>query len=769
MIDNSKSQLAKLLAQEDITVRHSASAKTASFDVKNRVLVLPNWVVNDTDVLDLMQGHEVGHALWTLMSDWEKAMKPNYKGYQYHKGILNIVEDARIEKKIKRTYPGLVKSFVSGYRTLQNKEFFHPKDADVSAFNMVDRINLHFKLGPLAAIPFNKEESVFVTMTDSCESWVDVLKVCRAIQEYMADQMDDMDDESSNGHSDMLSSSSSEDSTHSPDDSDDNLDDEDFDSGNSEGRKDNSEDYGGYGDDDWDSEEDLSSENLPEDLVSTQESFDDMMDKLVPDSARADEIRYFSSPEPNLKNIIVSYKDVIKELTTICKRNEKHFASEGRSINGFRTVYQNGRGRRIEIDQNKDFVEFKRNSMKIVGYMAKEFERKKSASEYRKESVAKTGVLDINKLHQYKYEDDLFLRNTIRPDGKNHGVVMLLDWSASMSGHLFDTMKQVMNMVWFCQKVNIPYEVYAFSNSYNRPWDTEVETAADILGRQEKITEMGPTWKYTDGDAAFGHVETYRDSNLLNIFSSRMNAKDSIRAQKLMWRRCQNERYEHWGSFDLSSTPLLDGLCAMKKVIPNFQERYKLDITNLIVLTDGQGNSSFCDIVGLEGYGSSLRMGRHHDCRMEDPLTKKVYKLNDMFASHERHYGYGAETTVQERAILSLLKDRYGINIVGIFLDGDGNRITQRTLEGFLGRKYFNPEGHKKARAEIRKDGVAGIASKGYNEFYIMPVGKIREEASELEIDETWTASKMKNAFKKNQSKKFGNKVLVNRMMNIIA
>ncbi len=86
-----------------------------------------------------------------------------------------------------------------------------------------------------------------------------------------------------------------------------------------------------------------------------------------------------------------------------------------------------------------------------------------------------------------------------------------------------------------------------------------------------------------------------------------------------------------------------------------------------------------------------------------------------------------------------------------------------------MGRKYFNPEAHKKARAEIRKDGVAGLTSVGYNEFYIMPVGKLREEASELEIDETWTASKMKNAFKKNQSKKFGNKVLVNRMMDIIA
>ena len=49
----SKSQLAKLLATEDITVRHSHEAKTASFDVKYRLLTLPNWVTNDLNVLDL--------------------------------------------------------------------------------------------------------------------------------------------------------------------------------------------------------------------------------------------------------------------------------------------------------------------------------------------------------------------------------------------------------------------------------------------------------------------------------------------------------------------------------------------------------------------------------------------------------------------------------------------------------------------------------------------------------------------------------------------
>tara|TARA_B110001454_G_scaffold154731_1_gene144066 strand:- start:1599 stop:3878 length:2280 start_codon:yes stop_codon:yes gene_type:complete len=756
----SKSQLAKLLATEDITVRHSKEAKTASFDVKFRLLTLPNWVTTDMQVLDLMTGHEVGHALWTLLSDWEAAL--HNTEFSYHKGIINIVEDARIEKKIKRRYPGLVKSFVSGYRVLEQKEFFYPNGSDITMFNMADRLNLHFKLGALAGIPFSEEEEVFVEMVAACESWDDVLETTQAIQEYMAEKMEEMDTEDS--HSGMFGRSSQ-----------DSLSSMDSDDSDPDGSDDDSGDDGQYDDDagnpysgDYNDSEDL----LPEDLVTTQENFDRKMENLTPTGHDNIEIRYFTSPEPNLKNIVVSYKDVIKELGDRCALNdriERQMVAETGNGRRLRRKYDYATGTYTTLPMGdvSEFNTFKRQSMKIVGYMAKEFERKKSAQEYRKESVAKTGVLDMGKIHSYKYNDDLFLRNTIRPDGKNHGVVMLVDWSASMSGHLFDTMKQILNLVWFCQKVNIPYEVYAFSNSYERPETIacKIDTTAEAIQREiDMKVKRGDTWNYKIGSATLSG-----SFNLLNLFSSRMNAKESIKAQKLLWRRCVNERVENFGSFDLSSTPLLDGFCAMNKIIPNFQERYKLDVTNLIVLTDGEGNSRYDSVHGLEGYGSSLSMSRYHDTRMEDPMTKKVYKLKDMFNKHENWNGYGVEVLGSQRAIMAQLRDRYGINIIGIFLDGSGNRVSQRDLEKYLGWKQYNPKAHKEARVEIRKSGVAPLPCFGYDEFYLVPVKKIQDVEAELQIDENWTAGKIKNAFKKNQTQKFGNKVLVNRMMDIIA
>jgi hypothetical protein len=61
---NTSSELgAKLLANEDISVIR-ARVSTASFDIKNRVLTLPQWKDLTVTVEGMLIGHEVGHALY---------------------------------------------------------------------------------------------------------------------------------------------------------------------------------------------------------------------------------------------------------------------------------------------------------------------------------------------------------------------------------------------------------------------------------------------------------------------------------------------------------------------------------------------------------------------------------------------------------------------------------------------------------------------------------------------------------------------------------
>ena len=93
-----KSTLAKLLAEEDIFVVHKQTP-TAYFDVKRRELGLPIWKDEEmTDnIYDLMVCHEIAHALWTPLEMMEEVISR-----KLNKGVVNILEDARIERMVQK-------------------------------------------------------------------------------------------------------------------------------------------------------------------------------------------------------------------------------------------------------------------------------------------------------------------------------------------------------------------------------------------------------------------------------------------------------------------------------------------------------------------------------------------------------------------------------------------------------------------------------------------------------------------------------------------
>jgi hypothetical protein len=64
----------------------------------------------------------------------------------------------------------------------------------------------------------------------------------------------------------------------------------------------------------------------------------------------------------------------------------------------------------------------------------KEFECRKAADSYARATTSLAPVyLDCTKLHTYKYNEDLFRKVTTLAEGKNHGLVFVLDWSGSMA------------------------------------------------------------------------------------------------------------------------------------------------------------------------------------------------------------------------------------------------------------------------------------------------------------------------------------------------
>ena len=84
-----------------------------------------------------------------------------------------------------------------------------------------------------------------------------------------------------------------------------------------------------------------------------------------------------------------------------------------------------------------------------MNYLVKEFECKKSADSYARATTSRTGVLDTTKLHTFKFNDDLFKKVTVLPDGKNHGLIFILDWSGSMESTFSTILSNNFSVLYF--------------------------------------------------------------------------------------------------------------------------------------------------------------------------------------------------------------------------------------------------------------------------------------------------------------------------------
>jgi hypothetical protein len=189
---NQKDTLAKLMATENLTVVHK-KVPTAVFDIQNRILTCP--ILKDdisSDLYDLFMGHEVGHALHTPLEGLHSALTEN----RTLKGYFNVIEDVRIERKIRDKFKGLRKSFYNAYNELMEIDFFGVSNVDLQTLSLIDRINLHTKCGSRLNITFTEEEQVFVERSLLTETWDEVVELAKDIYAFSGENetRTDMDD-----------------------------------------------------------------------------------------------------------------------------------------------------------------------------------------------------------------------------------------------------------------------------------------------------------------------------------------------------------------------------------------------------------------------------------------------------------------------------------------------------------------------------------------------------------------------------------------------
>ena len=724
-----KGQLAKLLATEDLVVENK-KVSTAQFNVHTRVLTLPLWDRASNNVYDMLVAHEVGHALFTPDIDW-------LKDYKVHPSIVNIVEDVRIEKLMKRKYAGLPKTFYHGYQELNDDDFFSVVDEDVDEFSFADRINLHYKIGLFIDIEFTDEEQIIVDKVNQCETFEEVLEVSKLVQGVDLDLMKQKEElekgELSLGTWKKLPSGES---TNAKADSE--TDDQEYEVKSEENSTeiDSSEDKESKG---QSQESDMKNAPTTGGVHNSGNNIDiktvDSLEQNIQDLTNegSTESVYVEIPRVDLKKVIVDNKEIYE-------RCDEWWTFDKEEAEAFHKLYGYYNRKESDFtDLDADYENFKTSAKKEVNYLVKEFEMKKSADAYARASVSKTGVLDTSKLHTYKYNEDLFKKITTLPDGKNHGLVFILDWSGSMSNILLDTIKQLYNLIWFCKKVQIPFEVYAFTNDYPH-------TQLDENGSRLKCYEKKA-----------GVVSLQEHFSLMNFFTSKTNAKVLDKQMKYIYRIATASR--HYGDYDvpqclrLSGTPLNETFIALHEILPQFKKETKVDKVQCIVLTDGEG----CQV----GYHREVERSwedtpyigtanLHSNAFLRDRKTGKTYHFKD---------GWTGLSTV----FLNNLRDKFpDVNFIGIRLVGgrDANYFIRQNVG-------YGDEAENYARM-FRKDKSVALLDVGYDVYFGMSAKSLAND-SEFDVQEDATKAQIKRAFVKSLSAKKFNKKVLSKFMEFVA
>jgi len=389
-------------------------------------------------------------------------------------------------------------------------------------------------------------------------------------------------------------------------------------------------------------------------------------------------------------------------------------------------------------------IDFKKQSQKEVNYLVKEFECRKSADAYARSGQSRTGVLDTAKLHTYKYNEDLFKKITILPDGKNHGMIFVLDWSGSMSSVLLDTVKQLLNLCWFCKKVQIPFEVYAFTYEWSNRF-------------------VDPDFDYSGESYVRGHgmLSIHKRFHLLNFLTSRSNSKTFEESVKTLWRtacymdsKTQNGYYSCPAGCDLSGTPLNESLITLKTIIPEFLKKNKLQKLSVCILTDGESNGITHDvdmniIRGVDYMGQNAV---HGNCCLRDRKIGKVYRRCD------GHMKDGITTILVEN-----LKDNYpNVNFVGF-------RIASGNDFGYLLRHTQDSYDFDSVMKKWRKQKSWEFNENvGYDSLYVISQTSLSSD-TEFNVESGAKPTEIKKAFREMLKNKTVNKKILTSFASLVS
>ena len=674
-------KLAKLLATEDIHIEHK-NVPSASFDTVGRVLTLPVYKGMTRNMYHLLVLHEVGHALFTDPEQWIEAVSGKPAKV---KTLINILEDARIEKLIKNKYPGAKRDMREGYKEFHAEDFFKIKGRNLNNMVLADRINLHYKLGEIVTIPFSKVERQFLNAIDAAKNFDDILKCCSDISAYMSlnepdsipieTQIKDLSN-SANGSGSAFpeenetqqvqqetadkpkqkteeqpTENSEADSSETSSDKQDTPEEKDNDSkGASLGVddvEDAPEELGGTGE--------ATSQTSPID-ADTYESLNKALESML-DREATPNVYLDMDLCTDWKQFIISYQMVLASCAAQLIEAANTY-SEQKPIDPL--LYNNTR----------------KKAAPIVDYLVREFEMEKAADRYVHSRQAKTGKIDPKKLHTYKFSEDIFNKIDVSPDAKNHGLVIVVDFSLSMDRVLKKTMEQLIGLVMFCRKTTIPHRVYAFSQP------------------SQSYEAVGSKFNNTGNDT----IVPPSNMRMIELFSEKMSLTEYRRMVEYLIHFSMTY-YNKPRYLRLGITPLDGSAMLVRHILRNLKEETQAQILSCIFLTDGDSTPTFL------ASGSHLPYGVN--TVVNDKKRHKSYVMND----------FNNDMT---SIVMQAIRDD-GVHLVNFRISGLSDARSEISRAAYRTNPKTSIQVAEKLNKQFKAVGCCAIPNyRGFDNYYII-------------------------------------------------
>ena len=734
--------LAKLLAKENLRIHHG-NYTTAFFDPAARVLGLPIWNVSK-DVYDLLVGHEVGHALYTPASAIQDFRKqcPNIPF-----DALNVVEDIRIERMVQDMYPGLKSAFQKAYVAMVERNFFGTKGKDIATLGFLDRLNLHAKAGTVVNVNLSVEEKAIYDKCLAAQTIEDCIQICKdiahMIEKSKNDERTNKGEDAKGEDDDGTESESGESAGEGEDDKAEESENEEI-SLNEDSNSPAGESAASTYSEDVGSNSTEGSNACGESIPSSKRSYSSVEEELTSNTA------------DNLQDSLARCLQDTSGTSHAIEPSEQAIRA---SIIPFKTVL-NLRQAKLQYNsfmnapETKTFIAERRKSAnKFVSALTREFEMRKAAFQYSRARQSNSGTLNMSKLHAYRYAEDIFKSNTITPNAKNHGMMMFVDMSSSMQACIDDVFEHTINLVIFCQRLNIPFEVYGFTTP-------NISRLRSIPAAQWEI-----------------NIQTL---NTVELFSSRMNSKelelaiDQVLANRhfklIRWSAASIAKYKNVSPVicqydELHGTPLNETVIVAHTLVRDFRKRNVVQKMNIVFLTDGAGSP-------LEYECSKLGY------RMK---TKVSVVINKRLVEYQTH-SYSASAldvaNIYEKLVENL-RITTNSNVIGFFIPmNNGRGITAIDCMFHFDRKLQVSEQNvlDKAKEQYRKEHICVVnGAHNFTSYFVLPPSgelELQEDgdfADAVEANSKLTTSKLARAFTSFNKKKSESRVILKKFSEIIA